>query len=85
VLLKNATNGAWYNTKCKECRHYPCHDALMALRFSTDNTLQFCLNGERRIDLNRLINSEIETKFAESMRFFQEATFEEFTEKESIR
>jgi cyclic pyranopterin phosphate synthase len=75
VLLKNAENGAWYNSRCKDCSYYMCHDALMALRFSTDNTLQFCLNGKYRVDLNGLTDDKIEIEFNKAMHFFDDAYF----------
>jgi cyclic pyranopterin phosphate synthase len=46
VLLKDSNNGAWYATMCRSCAFFPCHDALMALRLTSDLRLQFCLLRE---------------------------------------
>ncbi|WP_261568223.1 radical SAM protein [Frankia gtarii] len=46
VVLKDSRAGAWYGTICKDCVFYPCHDALMALRLTSDLRLQFCLLRE---------------------------------------
>jgi hypothetical protein len=46
VVLKDSRAGAWYGEVCKDCRFYPCHDALMALRLTADRRLQFCLLRE---------------------------------------
>lgn len=43
VVLKDSRAGAWYGDICRNCRFYPCHDALMALRLTADRRLQFCL------------------------------------------
>jgi cyclic pyranopterin phosphate synthase len=76
VLLKDSENGAWYNNICKPCPHFPCHDALMALRFSTDNKLQFCLLSENNcIDLDDLTDKEIEVQFVKALSFYENAHF----------
>jgi cyclic pyranopterin phosphate synthase len=46
VLLKDSNNGAWYATMCRSCVFFPCHDALMALRLTSDLRLQLCLLRE---------------------------------------
>ncbi|WP_433635549.1 radical SAM protein [Nocardia sp. CA-120079] len=46
VVLKDSRAGAWYGEVCTDCRFYPCHDALMALRLTADRRLQFCLLRE---------------------------------------
>jgi cyclic pyranopterin phosphate synthase len=46
IIVKDATAGAWYGPMCTPCLHYPCHDALMALRLTADLRLQFCLLRE---------------------------------------
>ena len=56
VLVKDHNRGAWYGPICKGCSHYPCHDALMALRVTADARLQFCLLREDEvIDLKPLL------------------------------
>ncbi len=46
VLVKDHHAGAWFGSVCDGCRHFPCHDALMALRLTADMRLQFCLLRE---------------------------------------
>lgn len=46
VLLKDHSSGAWYGSICNNCKHYPCHDALMAIRVTADARIQFCLLRE---------------------------------------
>ncbi|WP_433717114.1 radical SAM protein (plasmid) [Nocardia sp. CA-084685] len=46
IVLKDSRAGAWYGDVCTNCRFYPCHDALMALRLTADRRLQFCLLRE---------------------------------------
>lgn len=46
VVVKDHRAGAWYSTTCASCRHYPCHDALMAVRVTSDRRIQFCLLRE---------------------------------------
>jgi cyclic pyranopterin phosphate synthase len=46
VLVKDHRRGAWYGPVCRGCPHYPCHDALMAVRLTADARLQFCLLRE---------------------------------------
>lgn len=46
IIVKDHTTGAWHSKACEDCRHNPCHDALMALRLTTDLRLQTCLLRE---------------------------------------
>ncbi|MCZ7601634.1 MAG: radical SAM protein [Melioribacteraceae bacterium] len=46
VVVKDHLQGAWYGSVCKNCKFYPCHDALMAIRLTPDYRLQFCLLRE---------------------------------------
>jgi cyclic pyranopterin phosphate synthase len=43
VVVKDHARGAWYGSICSTCSHYPCHDALMALRLTADGRFQPCL------------------------------------------
>lgn len=83
ITLKNSDNGAWYGSVCDYCRRYPCHDALMALRYTPDDMLQFCLlNESSRISLSELSVVEIEKTFANALLVYEEARFKS-KEKES--
>jgi len=58
VIVKDHRAGAWYSTTCASCRHYPCHDALMAVRVTSDRRIQFCLLREdTAIDLNDALSA----------------------------
>jgi cyclic pyranopterin phosphate synthase len=43
VLVKDATIGTWYGDVCKECSNFPCQDAIMSVRLTSDGFLQRCL------------------------------------------
>lgn len=46
IILKDSRAGAWYGPVCGDCPFFPCHDALMALRLTSDLRLQLCLLRE---------------------------------------
>lgn len=46
VTWKAFSNGACYGDTCTTCEHFPCDDALMALRLLPDGTLQTCLKRD---------------------------------------
>jgi len=76
ITVKNAENGAWYGNPCKNCPSYPCHDALMALRLTSDSKLQFCLlNEEASVSIAGLTPKEIETIFTASLKVYEDAYF----------
>lgn len=76
VTFKNSENGAWYGDICKRCHRYPCHDALMALRYTPDNKLQLCLlNENASISLSEADDIEIEKKFYSALSIYNTATF----------
>ena len=77
VTFKNSENGAWYGDICKECCHYPCHDALMALRYTPDDKIQFCLlNENASISLKEMSENEIVKNFKKALGIYNEATFQ---------
>lgn len=56
VMIKDARKGTWYGDTCKDCKHYKCQDALMALRITSDGCLQRCLlRSDNLIDLLSLL------------------------------
>lgn len=76
VTFKNSENGAWYGDICKKCQRFPCHDALMALRYTTDDKLQLCLlNEEASISLSGISDNEIVDKFTKALGVYSKATF----------
>lgn len=76
VIVKDSKNGAWYGSICKDCPSYPCHDALMALRLTSDNKLQYCLLNEKNsVSLEGLSNIEIATIFSNALKIYEEAHF----------
>jgi cyclic pyranopterin phosphate synthase len=56
VIIKSSRAGAWHGDVCKGCKFFPCHDALMALRLTSDGKLQYCLLREDNlVDLLGLV------------------------------
>ena len=64
VLVKDARVGTWYGDVCKECKNFPCQDAIMALRLTADGCLQRCLlRRDNLVDLLSMVeNLEPEEK-----------------------
>lgn len=76
ITVKNSENGAWYGKICENCPSYPCHDALMAIRLTSDNRIQYCLlNEEATISLNGLTVDEIAHVFSDSLGVYEHAHF----------
>lgn len=83
VTVKNSENGAWYGKLCENCNFYPCHDALMAIRLTSDNRLQFCLlNNKASIALDGLSTEEISRRFSECLKIYENASFCEWATEE---
>lgn len=78
VVVKDHQSGAWYGSICKTCRHYPCHDALMALRLTADARLQFCLLREDvAVELEPYLyaeNEQLESIISEALEVYETAT-----------
>lgn len=79
VIVKDHRTGAWYWSNCVSCRHYPCHDAVMALRLTADARLQFCLlRQDKTIDLRPHLAdgpSAVVAALAGALQEYDEATF----------
>ncbi len=43
VLLKDSTIGTNYNSDCKKCKYFPCQDALISVRITSDGRIKPCL------------------------------------------
>lgn len=43
VVVKDSTRGTYYHDSCKDCRNYPCQDALISVRVTHDGSLKRCL------------------------------------------
>ncbi len=75
VICKDARRGAWYCDLCLKCSHYPCHDALMALRVTPSNSFQLCLlNSKMHWKFD---SSNMEEQLVSIMKHYQNAFFEE--------
>lgn len=58
VAWKMLSSGACYGPSCKNCKHYPCDDALMALRLLPNGRLQSCLKrGDNLVDFAKDIKA----------------------------
>jgi cyclic pyranopterin phosphate synthase len=81
VTVKDHHAGAWYGSICKRCPHYPCHDALMALRVTADMRLQFCLlNGDVAVELRPLLargGGALQSAIGNALAVYGAATFEQ--------
>lgn len=76
ITVKNSENGAWYGKPCENCPSYPCHDALMAIRLTPSNGLQYCLlNDQATVSLNGLTAEEIAHIFCDALSIFENACF----------
>jgi len=69
VLIKDARVGTWYGDVCKECKNFPCQDAIMALRLTADGCLQRCLlRQDNLVDLLSMVeNFESEDKIKQAI------------------
>ena len=75
VTCKDARQGAWYCELCRKCSHYPCHDALMALRVTPSNSFQLCLlNNKMHLHFD---SSNIEQQLENILKYYQNAFFKE--------
>lgn len=79
VVVKDHRAGAWYGSICDGCRHYPCHDALMALRLTADARLQFCLlRHDMTVDLRPHLADGLPAVIAalsKALEVYDKATF----------
>jgi len=69
ILVKDARVGTWYGDVCKECKNFPCQDAIMALRLTADGCLQRCLLRQGNlVDLLSMVeNLEPEDKIKQAI------------------
>lgn len=76
IIVKDAINGAWYGSECKKCSYFPCHDALMALRLTSNGKMQFCLLRDNNcIDLKSVNDDEMEKLFISALNIYENAYF----------
>lgn len=75
VICKDSRQGAWYCEICNKCSHYPCHDALMALRVTPSNSFQLCLlNKKMHWHFDR---SNVEKQLESILKHYYNAFFKE--------
>ncbi|MDD2245125.1 MAG: radical SAM protein [Syntrophomonadaceae bacterium] len=76
VIVKDHHNGAWYGELCISCVKFPCHDALMALRLTSDEKLQFCLLNENiSLDISKLDERSLVSVFDNILDVYRKAFF----------
>ena len=76
IIVKDHHFGAWYGSICRDCKHYPCSSALMALRLTADSRLQFCLFREDLcIDIKNMGAGELANTIDHALNIYREATF----------
>jgi cyclic pyranopterin phosphate synthase len=87
VIVKDHRSGAWYGANCTNCAHYPCHDALMAIRLTADRRLQFCLlRDDLAVDLAGALadrNGHLAAAVRSSLKIYEEAYFREPSQESS--
>ena len=72
IQIKDSLIGSHYSSDCKKCSYYPCQDAIMALRLTSQGFLQKCLY---RDDNLVAINSGDMKQFNEVINFYKSASF----------
>ena len=83
VMIKDARKGTWYSDTCKGCKHFPCQDAIMALRITSDGCLQRCLlRNDNLVDLLSLLEGEagrevIDSAIKTVLQTYEQAVFHE--------
>ncbi len=82
VLVKDSRAGTWYSDICIECKNYPCQDAIMALRLTSDGYLQRCLlRQDNLVDLLAIKDVEnrkiIDKAISEVLDTYRKAVFYE--------
>lgn len=75
IKVKNAHNGAWYSVICQNCKFYPCHDALMALRLMPENKLQICLLNENNVISLSNSDKQIDEVMQQALSIYEKAFF----------
>ena len=79
VVVKDHRAGAWYSTICESCSYYPCHDALMAVRVTSDCRIQFCLlRDDTSIDLQGVLQAgpeQLQMTIHAALEVYASATF----------
>jgi cyclic pyranopterin phosphate synthase len=91
IRVKTARSGAWYGDICRTCAHFPCHDALMALRMTPDGKLQRCLlRSDNLVDLLTPLRSGasedvLRGLVAEALATFESAQFYEYRQIVQLR
>lgn len=58
VIVRDSTIGSHYGDICKTCKLFPCQDAIMALRLTSDGKLQRCLYREDNLIDLRICDKE---------------------------
>lgn len=43
IVLKDSTRGTFYHKSCRDCKNYPCQDAIISVRVTHDGNLKRCL------------------------------------------
>ncbi len=81
VIVKDARVGTWYSDVCMDCKNFPCQDAIMALRLTSDGCLQRCLlRQDNLIDLLGMVEQvknkeEIKQEINSVLETYQKAVY----------
>jgi cyclic pyranopterin phosphate synthase len=90
LTIKTYQAGAFYSPIiCATCTHFPCDDAIMALRLTPDGKLQFCLlRDDHLIDLRGALHSStlvVDTMVERALDIYRQAQFFPWDVLEGIR
>lgn len=83
VMIKDARVGTWYSDVCMDCKNFPCQDAIMALRLTSDGCLQRCLlRQDNLINLLDMVEQvknkeEIDEAINAALGTYQKAVYRE--------
>lgn len=86
VVVKDSTQGTYYHASCKDCRNYPCQDALISVRVTHDGCLKRCLvRNDNLVPLLPLLRhdrmEEIHHAIGEVFRLMTESSYHPYTWK----
>ena len=80
VLLRDGQVGTNYHESCKQCKNYPCHDALISMRITHNGFIKRCLiRDDNLVDIRTPLRrgnlQEVERLIYESYSILRDAKY----------
>jgi len=80
VLLRDGQVGTNYHESCKQCKNYPCHDALISMRITHNGYIKRCLiRDDNLVDIRTPLRrgdlQEVEKLIYESYSILRDAKY----------